>query len=296
MSMGGLMTVNCKEIYNNNNSITVGEMVEGYIVPAVRGCFGGVGEYVIASDNYPCIVLPWNDGKISDDYNVVIRVGKTATTLVTSSGVAYFQVGLMNMISKTTIYVNFATAGWSNNSSNGGPTTGLYLQSGIFAINVMKITDNMYQFGIWGPAYESVDLMAMNIIVTSMKKVIDDTPINSLVVCPFGTNSRSLNVLYKYNNSIISEGFNGWQLPTQGTSANMYQFNNGIMYHDNLYVCFPSYQTILKSLIPCDYSKGTPYDMWSDFVNIGGKNFTLHINAGNGTSGDSYITLARMKE
>ena len=287
-------SVNCKQIYTDNPEITFGEIIESYFVPAFRGELGKA-EYKLGSDGYPYIVLPWADGTISDDYNVVLKTVKTATTLVsTQSGNVRVDIGLMDMKSNAVSTASYPIAGWGSGST-GGTALAIYFQSSVVFIDALSY-GYAYDLGMWTAGDENLSLIARNAIITTMKTVSSDTPVNGLIVLPFGTNNKYLNLLYSKNGNIVNEWIDCWQLPTQKVSANMYQLNDGIVYHDRFYVCFPHYHEILRQLTVCDRASGTPYSMWSQIVHIGGKKFSLHINAGNGTSGDSYVTLAEMKD
>lgn len=288
--------ITCSAIYDQNPDITVGEMIENYFVPVYASEIGSA-QYAITSDGYPCIVLPWADSTINDDYNVVVRFAQKAAVKVSSFSATQsvaMSVGVMDMSTKYTTLGNIPTWCMSTKGSTTRAFPSVNFQHSDSVIDSYKHEDG-YDFGIDNVSFEEKVLnLTKNAIVTTMKKVEDDTPVNSLIVVETSSSSTAVINLYYKNNTITHERIEKWPLPMQDLSANMYQLNNGIMYHDHFYVCFPHYHTILKQFAVCN--KNSPSVMWSTYAHISGKKFTLKIPAGGGDSGDVYIAIAKIED
>lgn len=286
----------CVGYYTENPNMTVGQMVESVILPMFKRLLGEAQYKVSHPNGYPCVVLPWVDGKINDDYNIAIIVQRSESDTIPNSSL-YVDIGLMDMNNLNIIRTNQPYTIVQNSGSSGGNTlVSINLTTSKLQCTLLEIEGLGYQFGYSVGSDMEPMLCSMNCIVTTLKKIEDDSDLNCLIVTGYSTDSNhQMQLLYK--DTVIKQNtIRRWELPTQGNAANMYQLNDGYVYAETLFVCFPMYHTALRQLCVFDYSHGTPSSMWSRPVTIGGRKFSLHVNAGNGTSGSSSVTLAKLED
>ena len=291
------INVDLNVIRESNPDITVGELVRDYIVPEFSRGFGEAmyKEFPYGSyGNKPYIIIPCGDGKIkNDDYNPYILIDTLVEGKVSeSTSTTYIRVGMIHTTSgykKEISSIGFSV--FSEGSSAGNTNTTINLANyGAISAKILNIDSTSYHFGVYGGTIPTIG--SMNVIISKTKSVIDESENDAVFVMPYGTNVEYIAEVYTYNGSIYQDSICQWELPKQSTIANMYQFNNGYVYKDDLFLCFPMRHTILRQLIYLNNTVSS--SMWSKSIVIGGKKFTLHINAGNGESGSCYITLARI--
>lgn len=283
-------TVNCSNLIKTNQSITVGEIVENYIVPKFPKA-----QYTTNNKGYPCIVLPCIDGNYRSDYNPVIVFEVDPTTVAKSSGSVTTRVGFINMITKEAYQYDFGYRYRSNYYSTDSTNSGNYTSIDFrYAITWWEYTyDNIRSLGITGvrTEYTPITMLSMDIIITKCKTLDTDEEVDVVMVAS-GNNINNIYLVYPYKGSIVKTTIPRWELPEVDKTINVYQFNDGNIYNDNLYVCFPTSHTLLKPLAKFDSnSQPVHSDTWNkEAFTIGGKKFDLKLTS---ASDGEYVSIAK---
>ena len=134
----------------------------------------------------------------------------------------------------------------------------------------------------------------MDIMITKCKTVDTDEEVDVLMVAG-GNRMYNIYLMYPYKGSIVKTTIPRWTLPEVDKTINVYQFNDGNVYNDNLYVCFPTSHTLLKPLARFD-SKYQPVhlDTWNkEAFTIGGKKFDLKLTS---ASDGEYVSIAKLSQ
>lgn len=269
----------------SSQTITVGEIVENYMVPKFPKA-----QYTTSNKGYPCIVLPGVDGDYKSDYNPVIVFEVDPTKTAGASGDC--RVGFINMNTKEPFVYSygyrFRVSSNSSDSTNSGNYTSIYFNR---PIQWWEYTyDNIRSLGIVN-AIPTVTMMSMDIIITKCKTVDTDEEVDVVMVAG-GNRINEIHLVYPYKGSIVKITIPRWTLPEVDKTINVYQFNDGNIYNDNLYVCFPISHTLLKPLATFD-SRYQPVhlDTWNkEAFTIGGKKFDLKLTS---ASDGEYISIAK---
>ena len=271
-------------------TITIGQIVENHMVPKFPKA-----QYATNKSGRPCIVLPCIDGNYRSDFNPVIRFEIDPTTLLSNASenvTAY--VGFINMNTKETYLYNFGyrvhNMGSTSDDYNSGNYCDIYFKN---AIHWWEYTyDNIRSLGIASsnPDY-SISMLSMDIMITKCKTVDTDEEVDVLMVAG-GERMYNIYLMYPYNGSIVKTAIPRWTLPTVDKTINVYQFNDGNIYNDNLYVCFPTSHTLLKPLATFDSnSQPVHSDTWNkEAFTIGGKKFDLKLTS---ASDGEYVSIAK---
>ena len=283
-------TVNCSNLIETTPSITVGEIVENYIVPKFPKA-----QYTTNNKGYPCIVLPCIDGNYRSDYNPVIVFEVDHTTVAKSSGSVTTKVGFIKMNTKETFINNFGYRYRSSNSSSDSYNSGNYTSIDFhYTITWWEYTyDNIRSLGIVSTShdYTPITMLSMDIMITKCKTLDTDEEVDVLMVAG-GQRMNNIYLIYPYKGRIVKTTIPRWTLPEVDKTINVYQFNDGNIYNDNLYVCFPLSHTILKPLATFNYnSQPVHLDTWNkEAFTIGGKKFDLKLTS---ASDGEYISIAK---
>ena len=283
--------VDLKTLREENPDITVGEMIENHIVPKLPNA------RYFSVNNYPCIVLPWIDGTYSDDWNPVINFNTIATTKPTSATSIRMTVGVIKMSGDTyeTSNVPYKVvsvngSGSANNSTNMNFAADLfvwreYTHGDIRCIGVLP------RFG----STASICLMSMDFVITKCKTIKTNEDINVAMIA--GGYNSGIIMWYAYdgqlNDGVSIHSFN---LPVRDNVINVYQFNDGLIYRNDLYMCFPQKHTILRPMCRFDKSNEVIVNADSWYLNaftVNGKSFDLKLTSG---STDTYIALAKLRQ
>lgn len=279
----------------NNEGSSFGDVVQNCIKPALESIFGSL-KYAVNTQGYPCVLLPSSNGQISTTYAPCLLIHAKATDIPAKNTI-WIKVGIMDVKNLATTVVDQPFEQHTSNGSNTGGTIVAvsFTESGLL-FNAMDI-DKGYQFGFYSNIanYGSILFASMSCKVLEGKEVINGKETDIVAVQAYGTDTNNQLKLIYYRpstDSIIYNNLRGWELPTQSTCANMYEFNDGIVTIEDYYVCFPSYQQILAPLCVCTVNE-TPYDMWSKDVTINSSKFSIAINPGNGNSGFTRIAIAK---
>lgn len=274
-------------------TITIGQIVENHMVPKFPKA-----QYATSASGKPCIVLPCIDGNYRSDFNPVIRFEIDPTTLLSNaSGNVTAYVGFIDMNTKSTYLYNFGyrirSDGSSSDDRNSGNYCDIYFKN---TINWWEYTyDNIRSLGIAdsNPKY-SISMLSMDVMITKCKTVDTDEEVDVLMVAG-GERIYEICLVYPYKGRIVQTTIPRWTLPTVDKTINVYQLNDGNIYNDNLYVCFPTSHTLLKPLATFD-SKSQPVhlDTWNkEAFTIGGKKFDLKLTS---ASDGEYVNIAKLRQ
>lgn len=270
-------------------TITIGQIVENHMVPKFPKA-----QYTTNNKGYPCIVLPCIDGNYKDDYNPVIVFKVDHTTLAKSSGSVTTRVGFIKMNTKETFVYDFGyryrSNYYSSDSTNSGNHTSIDFR---YIITWWEYTyDNIRSLGIASsnPDY-SISMLSMDIIITKCKTLDTDEEVDVVMVAG-GNMMNNIYLMYTYKGSIVKTTIPRWTLPEADKTINVYQFNDGNIYNDNLYVCFPQSHTLLKPLATFNSnSQPVHLDTWNkEAFTIDGKKFDLKLTS---ASDGEYISIAK---
>ena len=282
-------SVNCSSLIETTPSITVGQVIENYMVPKFP-----TAQYTTDNKGKPCIVLPCIDGSYRSDFNPVLVFDVDPTKLLSNVGSVTTRVGFIDMNTKEAYQYNFGyrvrNIGSTSDSYNSGNYTSIDFH---YAITWWEYTyDNIRSLGIApsNPDY-SVSMLSMDIMITKCKTVDTDEEVDVLMVAG-GERVNEIRLVYPYKGRIVKTTIPRWTLPTVDKTINVYQFNDGNIYNDNLYVCFPISHTLLKPLATFNSnSQPVHLDTWNkEAFTIGGKKFDLKLTS---ASDGEYTSIAK---
>ena len=271
-------------------TITVGQVIENHMVPKFP-----TAQYTTDNKGKPCIVLPCIDGSYRSDFNPVIRFEIDPTTLLSnaSGGVSVY-TGFINMDTKESYLYNFGhrvrNMGESSDRYNSGNYTEIHFKQ---TIHWWEYTyDNIRSLGIASSNSDySISMLSMDIMITKCKTLDTDEEVDVVMVAG-GNRINEIRLVYPYKGSIVKTTIPTWGLPKVDKTINVYQFNDGNIYNDNLYICFPLSHTLLKPLAKFDSnSQPVHLDTWNkEAFTIGGKKFDLKLTS---ASDGEYISIAK---
>ena len=274
----------------SSQTITVGEIIENHMVPKFPKA-----QYTTDNTGKPCIVLPCIDGSYRSDFNPVIFFDVDPTKIAKGTSAMYTKVGFIDMNTKLTYLYGFSYR--SRSSSNSSDSTGSYTIIGFDSpIQWWEYTyDNIRSLGIASsnPNY-SISMLSMDIIITKCKTVDTDEEVDVVMVAG-GYRQNNIYLVYPYKGSIVKTTIPTWGLPKVDKTINVYQFNDGNIYNDNLYVCFPQNHTLLKPLATFNSnSQPVHLDTWNkEAFTIGGKKFDLKLTS---NSDQEFISIAKLSQ
>ena len=271
-------------------TITVGKVIENYMVPKFPKA-----QYTTDNTGKPCIVLPCIDGNYRSDFNPVLVFDVDPTILLSNaSGYVTTTVGFINMNTKEAYQYNFGYRyrdSSSSDSYNSGNYTSIYFKS---SISWWEYTyDNIRSLGIVSSNhdYTPITMLSMDIMITKCKTVDTDEEVDVVMVAG-GNKINEIRLMYPYKGRIVKTSIPRWTLPTVDKTINVYQFNDGNIYNDNLYICFPQSHTLLKPLATFNSnSQPVHLDTWNkEAFTIGGKKFDLKLTS---ASYGEYVSIAK---
>ena len=271
-------------------TITIGEIIENHMVPKFPKA-----QYATSQSGKPCIVLPCIDGNYRSDFNPVIRFEIDPTALQKNAINIQTLVGFIDMNTKGTFLYNFGYRWRSNTFTTDNYNSGNYTSIDFrYTINWWEYTyDNIRSLGIAGihNNYIPITMMAMDIMITKCKTVDTDEEVDVLMVAG-GERMNNIYLMYPYKGSIVKTTIPRWILPEVNKTINVYQFNDGNIYNDKLYVCFPTSHTLLKPLATFNSnSQPVHSDTWNkEAFTIGGNKFDLKLTS---ASDGEYISIAK---
>ena len=267
-------------------TITVGQVIENHIVPKFPKA-----QYTTDNTGKPCIVLPCIDGDYRSDFNPVIFFDVDPTRIAKGTAAMSTKVGFIDMNTKLTyLYrVPYRSRSSSNSSDSTGGYTTIYFDG---PIQWLEYTyDNIRSLGIQNAGINTT-MMSMDIIITKCKTVDTDEEVDVVMVAG-GYGQNNIYLVYPYKGRIVKTTIPRWGLPTVDKTINVYQFNDGNIYNDNLYVCFPQNHTLLKPLATFDSNRQPVHlDTWNkEAFTIGGKKFDLKLTS---ASENECISIAKL--
>ena len=271
-------------------NITVGQVIENHMVPKFPKA-----QYTTDNNGKPCIVLPCIDGNYRSDFNPVLVFDIDPTTLLSNAaGYVTTRVGFINMNTKEVYQYDFGYRyrynGSSSDSYNSGNYCDIYFKN---AIHWWEYTYyNIRSLGIASsnPDY-SISMLSMDIMITKCKTLDTDEEVDVLMVAG-GQKVYEIRLIYPYKGRIVKTTIPRWTLPTVDKTINVYQFNDGNIYNDNLYICFPLSHTLLKPLSTFNsQSQPVHLDTWNkEAFTIGGNKFDLKLTS---ASDGEYVSIAK---
>ena len=271
-------------------TITVGQVIENYMVPKFPKA-----QYTTDNTGKPCIVLPCVDGNYRNDFNPVLVFDVDSTKLLSNVVNVTTRAGFIDMNTKEAYQYNFGyrvrNIGSTSDSYNSGNYCDIYFKD---AIHWWEYTyDNIRSLGIAGihNNYIPITMMAMDIMITKCKTLDTDEEVDVLMVAG-GERMYNIYLVYPYKGRIVKTTIPRWTLPEVDKTINVYQFNDGNIYNDKLYVCFPTSHTILKPLATFNSnSQPVHLDTWNkEAFTIGGKKFDLKLTS---ASDGEYVSIAK---
>ena len=271
-------------------TITVGQVIENHMVPKFP-----TAQYTTNNKGKPCIILPCIDGSYRSDFNPVLVFDIDPTTLLSNaSGSTTTRVGFIDMITKETYQYNFGyrvrNIGSTSDNYNSGNYCDIHFNS---AIHWWEYTyDNIRSLGITSsnPDY-SISMLSMDIIITKCKTLDTDEEVDVLMVAG-GERMNNIYLIYLYKGRIVKTTIPRWPLPEVDKTINVYQFNDGNIYNDKLYICFPLSHTLLKPLAKFDSnSQPVHLDTWNkEAFTISGNKFDLKLTS---ASDNEYVSITK---
>lgn len=283
--------IDLKTLRDENPNITVGEIVQNHIVPELPNA------RYFSVNNYPCIVLPWIDGTYSDDWNPVINFNTIATTKATSATNINMTVGVIKMSGDTYMTSNVPYKVVSvNGSGSANNLTSMNFAADLFVWREYTHGD-IRCIGVrpWSGSTASIYLISMDFVITKCKTVKTNEDINVAMIA--GGYNSGIIMWYAYDGQLKDRvTINSFNLPVRDNVINVYQFNDGLIYRNDLYMCFPQKHTILRPMCKFDKSNEVIVNTDSWYLNafkVNGKSFDLKLTSG---STDTYIALAKLRD
>lgn len=290
-------------LIESNPNITYEEYVSSK-VEWYKSVFGNA-KYAVDSNNYPCIILPWLDGSYDGNFDLCIRFEQTADALLsqnnTSSG-TYISFGLYEQSTKKFTGRNpaqYFSGGRAFPSSINSSSDAYY------KVNTYGLEKKVISIGEFSNNKVNPTSIPMNCMVSEFKRLKDDSPVNVVLFLPdlasYQTNkydSCPIELYYELDGVVKNTKIYTWGLTQSPTCATMYQLNDGFIYSDSLFCCFPHDQSILQPLTIFSYDDTVNLDTWNKrCITIKGKQFSIKCAMDNKrNNGNQNITLALVED
>lgn len=280
--------VDLKTLIEENPDITVGEIIENHIVPKLPDA----RYFVVNTD--PCIVLPWVDGTYSDNWNPVIRFNVVTTIKAASATRVGAFVGVINM-SKNMYKTNrlpyklvYSSGGNSDVSTTVSFNTSYFVWREHTHADIRSI-------GLITYSKITIELLSMDFNITKCKSIKTNEDIDvAMIISP---NAGGIMMWYLYDGQ-LQDGvqIGDFSLPTRNNIINVYQFNDGLIYRNDLYLCFPQKHKSIQPMCKFDKSNDIVVNQDSWYLNaftVNGKSFDIKLTS---SSVDTYVTLAKLRQ
>ena len=283
------ISVDLKTLREENPDITVGEIIENHIVPKLPDA-----RYFVVN-NEPHIVLPWIDGTYSDDWNPVIRFSVTTATKAASATKVGVFVGVFNMSTNaySTNRLAYKIVHPSGTFSS-GISTEISFNSRYF-IWREHTHANIRCIGLHAFTNNAIDLLSMDFNITKCKSIKTNEDIDVAMIVSLDVGGIMMWYLYdgQLQDGVQIGSFN---LPTRDNIINVYQFNDGLIYRNDLYLCFPQKHKSIKPM--CKFGKSNdivvnPDSWYLNAFTVNGKTFDIKLTSG---SVDTSVTLAKLRQ
>ena len=286
-------SIDCPGLIAANQDITVGEIIENHMIPKFPKAQG-----VTNRDGHSCIIFPGVDGNYRSDFNPVIIFKEKPTYPARGGATTIVIAGFIDMNTKETFSYYFGhryrTNDYSSDITNSGNYTGIRFDG---IIDWWEYTyDNIRSLGIInGKRTNPITMLSMDVMITKCKTLDTDEEVDVLMVASGYKMNNRIELVYPYKGHIVKSNIPSWGLPEVDKTINVYQFNDGNIYNDNLYVCFPRSHTLLKPLADFN-SQHQPVhlDTWNkEAFTIGGKKFDLKLTS---NSDAEIISIAKLSQ
>lgn len=282
-------------------------MLEDYVTSTVewyKSVFGNA-KYAVDSNNYPCIILPWLDGSYSGAFDLCIRFNEAIdallSTISASNGIS-ISFGLYEQATKKFTGkgpIQFFSGGRLWTASIGSNSDAYY------KVNTYGLDKKVISFGEFSNNRINPASIPMNCMVAEFKKLKDDSPVNVVLFLPDSatqatsmSTANPINLFYELDGVVKNTKIYEWWLTEAPDSVSMYQLNDGFIYSDKLFVCFPYGQSILQPLTLFAYNDTINTDTWNKrCITVGGKQFSLKCATDNKrNNGNKNITIALLED
>ena len=279
---------------------------EGYvrsIVEWYKSVFGDA-KYAVDSRNYPCVILPWLNGSYDGNFDLCICFQKNATTLlsgISNSSGTNISFGLYEQATKKFTGRNpaqYISGGQAYPTSIGSKSDAYY------KVNTYGLEKKIISLGEFSLQKINPTSIPMNCMVAEFKRLKNDSPVNVVLFLPDSAvyqtskyDSDPIELYYELDGVVKNTKIYTWGLTQSPTCVSMYQLNDGFIYSDSLFCCFPHDQAILQPLTIFDYTDTVNTDTWNkNCITVGGKQFSIKCATDNKRqNGNHNITLALLE-
>ena len=280
---------------------------ENYVTSTVewyKSVFGNA-KYAVDSRNYPCVILPWLNGSYDGNFDLCIRFEQTADAPLSRNSVSlgtYISFGLYEQATKK------FTGKCPAQYIKGGAANPTLIDSNSdahYKVNTYGLEKKIISLGEFSNGKVNPTSIPMNCMVAEFKRLKDDSPVNVVLFLPdlanYQTNkydSYPIELYYELDGVVKNTKIYTWGLTQSPTCVSMYQLNDGFIYSDSLFCCFPHDQPILQPLTIFDYADTVNTDTWNkNCITVGGKRFSIKCATDNKRqNGNHNITLALLVE
>ena len=265
----------------------------------------GDAKYDVDSNNYPCVILPWLNGSYDGAFDLCIRFQQDAGALLSqnsSSSGTYVSFGLYEQATK-----KFTGKSPAQYFSGGRvwPTLIASAYDAHYKVNTYGLDKKVISLGEFSNSTVNPASIPMNCMVAEFKRLSDDSAVNVVLFLPdlatYQTNkydSYPIELFYELDGVVKNTKIYTWGLTQSPTCVSMYQLNDGFIYSDSLFCCFPHDQSMLQPLTIFDYTDTVNTDTWNKrCVTIGGKQFSIKCATDNKrNNGNQNITIALLED
>ena len=280
---------------------------EDYVTSKVewyKSVFGNA-KYAVDSRNYPCVILPWLNGSYDGNFDLCIRFEQTADAPLSRNSASlgtYISFGLYEQATKK------FTGKVSAQYNRGGAMNPTLIDSdsdAYYKVNTYGLNKKVISLGEFSNSKINPKSIPMNCMVAEFKRLKDDSPVNVVLFLPdladYQTSkydSYPIELYYELDGVVKNTKIYTWGLTQSPTCVSMYQLNDGFIYSDSLFCCFPHDQAILQPLTIFDYTDTVNTDTWNkECVTVGRKRFSIKCATDNKRqNGNHNITLALLED
>ena len=174
-----------------------------------------------------------------------------------------------------------------------------------YKVNTYGLNKKVISLGEFSNNKINPTSIPMNCMVAEFKRLTDDSIVNVVLFLPdssrYETNKYDgspIQLYYALDGVVKNTKIYTWGLTQSPTCVSMYQLNDGFIYSDSLFCCFPHDQPILQPLTIFDYTDTVNTDTWNkNCITVGGKQFSIKCATDNKRqNGNHNITLALLED
>lgn len=265
----------------------------------------GDAKYEVDSNNYPCIILPWLGGSYDGDFDLCIRFRQDAAALLSKNNMevgTYIEFGLYEQATKKFTGKNPVQY---HSGGRAWPTGITSASDAYYKVNTYGLAKKVISLGEFSFNKVVPASIPMNCMVAEFKRFSDDSAVNVVLFLPdlaiYQTNkydSYPIELYYELDGVVKNTKIYTWGLTQSPTCVSMYQLNDGFIYSDSLFCCFPHDQSILQPLTIFAYDDTVNGDTWNKkCVTVGGKQFSIKCAMDNKQrNGNQNITIALLED